>query len=169
MTTLTSIKDERGTQRLYETVVILRPDTNPDQIASVNRRVRNALESTGGKVVELENWGKRKLAYEIHKELKGIYIYWKYLGSPSSVAEIERNLRLAEQVIRYLTIRLEDNVYPEKQASLVTEETYIKASTTVPDEEELALRSSGRHRSEEEDEFNPELEELALTTHPEEK
>lgn len=169
MKTLASIRDERGTQRLYETVVILRPDTSPDQIAAVNRRVRSAMESTDGKVLELENWGKRKLAYEIQKELKGIYIYWKYLGSPNSVAEIERNLRLSEQAIRYLTIRLEDNVYPEKQTSLVTEETYVKASTTVPDEEELALRSSNRHRSDEEDEFNPELEELALTTQPEEK
>jgi len=70
----TSMRDEPGTKREYETIFILRPEVNQDGISSVNNRVRNVIESMGGKVLKLDNWGKRKLAYEIKKQLKGIYL-----------------------------------------------------------------------------------------------
>ena len=162
-----SIKDEPNTQREYETIFILRPDTSSEQISVILERVRKIIEAMAGKVLHIENWGKRRLAYEIKKELKGVYIYWKYLGKQGLVEEIERNLRMSDSVIRYFTVQLEGNILPDERVSSVSEETYGKASTTVPDEEEIALGASYPRFTREEDdddEFNPELEELALNS-----
>src|SRR5262249_28226803 len=98
-----SMRDAPGTKREYETIFILRPDTTTDGIQQVNQRVRGVIEQAGGTLLKLDNWGKRKLAYEIKKQLKGIYLYWQYLGSSGLVQELERNLRMMDSVIRYYT------------------------------------------------------------------
>jgi ribosomal protein S6 len=59
----------------------------------------------GGKILKVDNWGKRRLAYEVAKERKGIYLYWLYLAQPGVVEETERNLRMLDSVIRYLTVQ----------------------------------------------------------------
>lgn len=161
-----SVKDEPNTQREYETIFILKPTANAENIGLVNNRMRTVIENQKGKVLNLANWGRRKLAYEVKGELKGIYIYWQYLGTQGLVEEIERNLRLLDDVIRYLTVRVETNVVVEGRETKVTEETYVQASTTVPDEEQMMLSSSRFHA---EDEFDPDLEELALERHREER
>src|SRR5213079_3260428 len=96
-----SMRDEPGTQREFETIFILRPDTNQDGIQLVNTRVRTVIDQMGGRLLKLDNWGKRKLAYEVKKQLKGIYLYFSYLGTAGLVEEVERNLRLTDSVIRY--------------------------------------------------------------------
>src|SRR5215475_1020988 len=137
MATLRSMRDEPNTSREYETIFILRADTANDGVAQVNQRLRGILESMGGKPLKLDNWGKRKLAYEVDKQLKGIYLYWRYLATAGTVEEIERNLRMLDSVIRYYTVKVDEDVHPEARPSAVDEETFTKAATTVPDEEEL--------------------------------
>jgi small subunit ribosomal protein S6 len=132
-----SMRDAPGTQREYETIFILRPDTPQDGILSVNNRVKGIIDQTQGKLLKVDNWGKRKLAYEIRKQLKGIYLYWRYLGTSGVVAEIERNLRMLDAVIRYYTIVVDQDVDPNARPSDVTDETVQKAATTGPDEEEI--------------------------------
>ena len=162
----TSMRDEPGTQREYETIFILRPDTNQEGITLVNTRVRSVVEQMGGKILKLDNWGKRKLAYEIKKQLKGIYLYWQYLGTTGLVEEIERNLRLLDQVVRYYTVKIDEDVDPTARPTAVDEETFVKAASTVPDEEELVTGTAlPRFRDDDdgdEDEFDPELEEIDL-------
>ena len=140
MAHLQSLADAPGTLREYETIYILRPDTQNDKVAEVNTRVRGIIESMGGVVLNVDNWGKRKLAYEIKKELKGIYLFWNYLAAPTVVAEFERNMRMLDSVIRYMTIVAARDVDPTSKSSEVTEETYTKAATTAADEEELMMR-----------------------------
>jgi small subunit ribosomal protein S6 len=162
------MRDEPGTQREYETIFILRPDTNQEGITQVNTRVRSVIEQMGGKILKLDNWGKRKLAYEIKKQLKGIYLYWQFLGTTGMVEEIERNLRMSDSVIRYYTVKVDEDIDPTARPSSVDEETYIKAASTVPDEEELVTGAAAlpRFRDEdeegEEDEYDPDLEEVDL-------
>ena len=117
MAQLPSLADAPGTLREYETIYILRPDTVNDKVAEVNERVRGIIESMGGSVLNVDNWGKRKLAYEIKKELKGIYLYWQYLASPEVVAEFERNMRMLDQVIRYMTVMIGRDLTPESRPS----------------------------------------------------
>jgi small subunit ribosomal protein S6 len=146
-----SMADEPGTQREYETIFILRPETNQDGISLVNQRVRTVIDGAGGRVVKLDNWGKRKLAYEVNKNLKGIYLYWQYLGNTGVVEEIERNLRMLDSVIRYYTVKVDENVDPNAKPGAIDEEAFTKAATTVPDEEALATGAAHLPRFEEEE------------------
>jgi small subunit ribosomal protein S6 len=164
-----SMRDEPGTQREFETIFILRPDTNQDGIQLVNTRVRTVIDQMGGRLLKLDNWGKRKLAYEVKKQLKGIYLYWQYLGTPGVVEEIERNLRMLDTVIRYYTVKVDEDVDPTARPAAVDEETFNKAATTVPDEEALVTGAAQMPRFEEEDmenlddEFLPALDDVDLT------
>jgi len=152
-----SMRDEPGTKREYETIFILRPDTNQDGIHTVNTRVRGIVDQMGGRVIKLDNWGKRKLAYEVKKQLKGIYLYWQYLGSAGMVEEIERNLRMLDNVIRYYTVKVDENVDPTARPEAISEETFTKAATTVPDEEELVTGAAPMPRFDDEDDI-PDLD-----------
>ena len=164
MAQLKSLADEPNTSREYETIYILRPDTPNDGVGQINARVRQVMEQMGGKVIKLDNWGKRKLAYEVKKQLKGIYLYWHYLANPGVGEEIERNLRMLDNVIRYYTVKVDENVDPTVKPSEMTEETFAKAAETAADEEEIM---TGQARSpfadmDEDDDIDPEAEEEAL-------
>jgi small subunit ribosomal protein S6 len=132
--------DAPGTMRAYETVYVLRGDSTNDQVAEVNGRVRGIIENMGGKILKVDNWGKRRLAYEIKKERKGIYLYWNYLAGAGIVEEFERNLRMLDSVVRYLTVKKQKDVVAGDVASEVTEESYEKAAATAADEEDMYLR-----------------------------
>src|SRR3954468_18069047 len=127
-----------GRQPEYETIYILRPDSTNDVISQVNTKVRGVIETNGGTLIKADNWGKRKLAYEVKKQLKGIYLFFSYLGTAGLVEELERNLRLTDSVIRYYSVKMAENVDPTARASEFTEEAFTKAATPGPDEEEIA-------------------------------
>ena len=139
---LTSQRDQPNTQREYETIYVLRPDAGSDRIKDVNARVNKVIDDADGKLLRVENWGKRKLAYEIRKNNKGIYLYWRYLAPATLVLELERNLRMLDDVIRFLTVKVDEDVDPKARPSDVTPETLDAASETAPDEEDYYLQMS---------------------------
>ena len=144
MAQLKSLGDQPGTLREYETIYILRPNTANEGVAEVNTRIKGIIEGMGGKILKVDNWGKRKLAYEIKKQLKGIYLFWHYLAPAGLVAEVERNLRMLDSVIRFYTVKIDDNVVPEGRPTEFTDETFAKAAETAADEEELMMRGGPR-------------------------
>src|SRR6185295_20150306 len=129
-----SSRDIPGRKREYETIYILRPDIANEAVGAVNAKVRGVIETGGGRLLKVDNWGKRKLAYEVQKQLKGIYLFFSYLGSAGLVEELERNLRLTDSVIRYYSVKIAENVDPAVRTSEFTEEAFSKASTPGPDE-----------------------------------
>ena len=135
---LGSARDMVGRKREYETIYILRPDITNEVIGQVNVKIRGVVEAGGGTLLKVENWGKRKLAYEVKKQLKGIYLFFSYLGTAGLVEELERNLRLTDSVIRYYSVKMAENVDPAARPSEFTEEAFAKAATPGPDEEEIA-------------------------------
>ena len=139
MARLQSLRDTPNTAREYETIYILRPNTPNEGVAEVNTRVKGVIESMGGKVIKVDNWGKRRLAYEVAKERKGIYLYWLYLAQPGVVEETERNLRMLDNVIRYLTVKVDENVDVGARPSEIDDTSYEKAAQTAADEEDLFL------------------------------
>jgi small subunit ribosomal protein S6 len=163
MAQLKSLKDQPGTSREYETIFILRADTSNETIATVNARLKGIVESMGGKILKADNWGKRKLAYEVQKQLKGIYLYWQYLAVSGTVEEFERNLRMLDNVIRYYTVKIDTDVDVTARPSDVTDETWTKAASTAADEEEIM---TGQARSPfadmEDDDIDTDAEEEAL-------
>jgi small subunit ribosomal protein S6 len=155
--------DIPGRKREYETIFILRPDMANEAISAVNTKVRGVVEGGGGKLLKIENWGRRKLAYEVKKQLKGIYLFWRYLGDPGLVEEVERNLRLTDSVIRYYSVKVAGNVDVATATTEMTEETFAGASVPGPDEEAIATGQAGaRPFGDEDDEAGFDFEEAVF-------
>ena len=99
--------------RDYETIFILNPESNTDVVDKVAGRCQDVIGRLEGKLLRAENWGRRRLAYPVRKNPKGIYIYLRYLGYQDLVHELERNLRMLDPVIKYLTVKVDEDVNPE--------------------------------------------------------
>ncbi len=104
--------------REYETIFLLKPDLTDDNVDKVKERVRGIVNREGGKLLRFTVWGKKRTMYQVAKAPRAIYIHGHYLGQPSLVAEVERNLRNYEEVSRYLSVKLADEVDPETKPVL---------------------------------------------------
>lgn len=122
--------------REYETIFVLRPDISDVDADRVTERMRTAIQGHDGKIAQIENWGKRKLAYEIAKQQKGIYVYWRFIGNNQVVRELERNLRLMEPVLRFLTVRLKEEVDPDSIVALPDGQIPMRSAGKRPPEPE---------------------------------
>jgi small subunit ribosomal protein S6 len=91
----------------YETIYITRPDLEEDTRNSLQEKFKKIVEKGKGKVHVLENWGKMRLAYEVKRQLKGVYTYMGFEGLPNILKDLERNLRLTESVLKFQTVRID--------------------------------------------------------------
>ena len=89
----------------YETLFILHPEIPEAQVRETIDRVRRLIEGMQGQVTEVQDWGIRDLAYPIRKHTRGTYILVQYTARPDVVKEVERNLKLADEVLRYISVR----------------------------------------------------------------
>jgi small subunit ribosomal protein S6 len=129
--------------REYETIYILRHDVDNDVAEKVVDRARDVIKRLDGTLTKLDNWGKRKLAYPIQKNSRGIFVYLKYVGFSDLVAELERNLRLLDEVVRFQTVLLEEDIDPASVAVDPDEVQYLH----VEEEEEAEDADLERARS----------------------
>jgi small subunit ribosomal protein S6 len=104
--------------REYETVFLVKPDLTDDAVDKIKDRVRGVVDREGGKMIRFTIWGKKKLAYPIQKQNRAIFVHAHYLGGATLVAEIERNLRINDEVTRYISSRLQDGVDPDSRETL---------------------------------------------------
>lgn len=102
-----------GRAREYETIYILRPDIDADGAEKIGSRLAEVVGRESGRLTKVETWGRRRLAYDIAKHRRGVYVYLKYLGGGKVVAELERNLRLADGVLKYQTVLVRNDVEVE--------------------------------------------------------
>lgn len=98
----------------YETTIITRPELSDEALKTLQTRIGEIVTNHGGTIVLTEDWGKRKLAYPIHKETRGQYTYVVYTGKGQLVQEIERNLRIHEHVVRFLSVNLDKEFDADK-------------------------------------------------------
>lgn len=94
--------------RDYELVVIADPTLDEEGVATLNQRVAEMISAGNGTVTNTNVWGRRKLTYSIRKQTEGIYVQINFQMAPSASRELERMLKLDEQIIRYLIIRLDE-------------------------------------------------------------
>ncbi len=92
---------------VYETMYILRPDLNDEQVDQAIEQYQGFVKDNGGELLETQHRGKRRLAYEIDRFREGIYIQMNYKNGGAAVAAMERAMRLSESVVRYLTVKQE--------------------------------------------------------------
>ncbi len=91
----------------YETTFITKSEMSDDALKALKDRLTAVFGQFSGELVLSEDWGKRKLAYPIAKEVRGHYTYFVYTGKGDVVHELERNLRLNDQVLRFLSVNLD--------------------------------------------------------------
>ncbi len=94
--------------REYELVVILTPELAEEDMPAAIDRLSASVSNRGGEVVEVNPWGRRKLAYPIRKHLEGNYVLTKIKLDPSRTVELEAGLHMSEEVLRHLLVRLGD-------------------------------------------------------------
>ncbi len=92
----------------YELTVIVSPQVTDESLPGVVDKVSKLITDRGGQITEINQWGKRKLAYPINRSEEGIYFLAKFKSTADKIAEIEKNLLIAEEVIRHLVIKIDD-------------------------------------------------------------
>lgn len=95
--------------RRYETIIIIDPDAQEDARSGLIERVNELIPQHGGFVVELDDWGQRRMAYEIKKKIRGHYTRFDFCGNGALVDEMERNFRIDDRVLKYMTVQLEND------------------------------------------------------------
>jgi len=94
---------------LYEHTFLARQDISAQQADALTEQFKGVLEENGGTVAKVENWGLKTSAYRIQKNRKCHYIHMNVDASPAAVAEMERQMRIHEDILRYMTIRVEEH------------------------------------------------------------
>jgi small subunit ribosomal protein S6 len=96
--------------RPYEVMIILDAGLEEDTIRAVTDRATETLQTRGGKVVRVDRWGRRRFAYELRHRSEGYYVLIEATAEPEAIAEMDRLLSLADEVVRHKVIRLPDEV-----------------------------------------------------------
>ncbi len=146
----------------YETVVLIKPDVGDEPLNKLAQRIKQIVDTSGGKFVQLSFWGKKKLAYEITKYPKAVYLHAHYVGGSELPKELERNLRISEDVLRYMTIFLKADVdaaaYEAKALEPIKASQEVEEEMFAPKPPDEAFQDYGRMN----DEFDGGFEEEQL-------
>jgi len=119
----------------YESVVIINAALEDAQIEQTIASIQENITTNGGEITDTENWGRKRLAYNINKAKTGYYFISRFTAPTEAIKKIERTLRLDENVIRYMTIALDKKALEHLEKVKKTEEQ--KAQATVKEEETI--------------------------------
>lgn len=135
--------------RRYETMVILEPDLPEERRKPVLERVEDTINRDDGFLIAFDDWGNRKMAYEIKRKSRGHYIRIDYCGTGDTVNEMERFFRIDDRVLRFLTVLLEET--PDVAA--IQEAMNAESETTAENDNqaETAETSEPEPEAQEED------------------
>ena len=140
----------------YETMYILRPDIAEDEVNKHIEKYNALLESMGGKILDSQMRGKRRLAYPIAKNREGIYVQLSHQGDGQHIAKIEKAMRLSEDVIRYMTLKQEGPLPTPKPKTKPAEtsnnqenkKSEDNSSTTTASEEDSSKNNEEKSNAE---------------------
>jgi small subunit ribosomal protein S6 len=145
--------------RQYELIYIVASDATDQQVTDLHTQVEEIVGRFSGKLDKTDNWGRRKLAYEIGPHKEGTYVLEVITGSGEMMKEIDRRLRVSDQVIRHLTVRVdEENLVIERTRALRKEDSQRRrVARGLPPERQPG---EGPQRTDDEDDrFVPDMEE----------
>jgi len=103
----------------YESIFILRSSLSDEETAAVQEKMKGALEKHGASIIKTENWGKKKLAYEVAHERRGTYTLLQFEAGGNVVSELERMYRLEDSVLKFLTVRIKEKDLQEAAVETV--------------------------------------------------
>lgn len=91
---------------IYENVVILNPSLNEEELKSTVDKITELIKNSGGDVLKVDNWGKKKLAYELNKQKMGVYFFFLFKAPSSAVRKIEDYFKVLDSVVKFMVIKL---------------------------------------------------------------
>jgi small subunit ribosomal protein S6 len=127
--------------RRYETYILLSPNLSADQLAAFKTKVRGILSKGEAQIVHFDEKGRQKLAYPVNKELYGYYVLFDYRAKSDLALELERNLKIDEQVFKYLTVVLDKNFTQEKYQAVLDAIASEKAKKEKEQQSHAAAQS----------------------------
>ena len=95
-------------KRKYELVYVVSPDATEEQVSDLHTQVDGIVQRMGGQIDKTENWGRRKLAYEIRHNKEGFYVLEVIKGSGDLMKELDRRLKVIDQVVRHMVVRVDE-------------------------------------------------------------
>jgi small subunit ribosomal protein S6 len=118
--------------RHYEIIYIVNPNLNGDEYRDLLKKYSEIIVNNKGVVIKTEEWGKQRLAYRIRKFYNGVYVYVDFCAMANSIVELERNLKLDDNILKFQTVKLADKADPEElikkaQDAVKTKEQSLKA------------------------------------------
>ena len=147
--------------RRYETIFILRPDSGEPQIKEAIKRYEGIIAAGAGEMIETEEWGSRELAYKIKGERRGFYVRLDYVSPGPVMNEVERNLRISDTVLRYLSVLVDDNADVAKaREELEARNRRIAEAKAAQEARAAALMASREERASEAEEAPDAPEEI---------
>jgi small subunit ribosomal protein S6 len=149
--------------RHYETIFIISPDIAEEDTQAVMDRYQGILTQAGGFLAKVDPWGRRKLAYEVKGHGKGFYVLFDYGATPEAVTEMERNFKIDDAVIRFLTVKQSDN-FDLAAAQAAQEAQAAEPSTEPAAQAEPAAEAEPAAQAEPETEEEPGEPEAAAET-----
>ena len=96
--------------RIYEELFIVKPDAPDEEVDQYVEQLRSQLTTLGATVDKVDKWGKRRLAYKVDKYREGSYVLFQFTAGPETVKEFERRLRVADIVLKFLTVRIDETL-----------------------------------------------------------
>ena len=128
-------------QIYYETMYILRPDIAEDQVTNHIDKYNKLLEELGGKILDSQMRGKRRLAYQIAKHREGIYVQLSHQGDGQHIFKIEKAMRLSEDVIRYLTVKQEGPLPTPRSSNKDSKKSENKENASIDSKNNSELKA----------------------------
>ncbi|MCP3873683.1 MAG: 30S ribosomal protein S6 [Desulfobacteraceae bacterium] len=145
--------------RKYETVFISDPDLKDKARQDLFDKIGNIIKKEKGLLLNFEEWGNKKLAYEIKKKMRGHYACLTYGGTGDLVKELERNMRLSDPILKYMTILLSDDVTVEQLEKEILDAQPEEAPEKAPAKEETVEKEKVADGASKEDEKVEETQE----------
>ena len=97
-------------ERVYEVLFIADPNLGEPEVDALTAQVQGFLEKEGGKIQKVEKWGKKRLAYLVHRHREGSYVLITAEGHPQMVKEVERRIRVTDGIIKFITVRVDEEL-----------------------------------------------------------
>lgn len=121
--------------RRYETIFITHADLPEEEVVALIDRYSDVVKAQNGTLIKVEKWGKRKLAYEIKKQSRGYYVLFDFAGSSALVVELERNLKIGDKILKYMTVKINDAITLEEIEKELAALSAEKKEEATPAEE----------------------------------
>jgi len=125
--------------RRYELIFIVQPELSEEEVKAITDRYLQIITAQKGTIIKTEDWGNRRLAYDIKKQSKGNYILVDFYGQGSMIQEIERNLKIDDNILKFITVKTKDPFNPESLEEERKKEQLLQAAQVAPEELEPAV------------------------------